>query len=73
MVHEVTSVSNTISRAVDLWVDSILQEYITEFAVDTITSYREAKIIFSKNIAEDICYLLVHGLKLSSMRRVSCG
>ena len=29
LVHEVTNVSNTISRAVDFWVDSILQGYIT--------------------------------------------
>ena len=46
LVHEVTSVSNTISRAIDFWVDSILQGYITEFAVDTITSYTESEIIF---------------------------
>ena len=43
LVREVTSISNTISRAVDFWVDSILQGYITEFAVDTITSYSEAE------------------------------
>ena len=43
MVHEVTSVSNPISRAVDFWVDSILQGYITEFVIDTITSYSEAE------------------------------
>ena len=43
LVCEVTSVSNTIFRAVDFWVDSILQGYITEFEVDTITSYRKAK------------------------------
>ena len=43
LVHEITSISNTISRAVDFWVDSILQGYITEFVVDTITSYSEAK------------------------------
>ena len=43
MVQEITSVSNAISRAVDFWVDSILQGYITEFAIDTITSYSEAK------------------------------
>ena len=41
LVHEVTSVSNFVSRAVDFWVDSILQGYITKFAVDTITSYSE--------------------------------
>ena len=34
---------NSISRAVDFWVDSILQGYITEFVVDTITSYSEAE------------------------------
>ena len=43
LVHEVTSVSNPISRAVDFWVDSILQGYITEFAVDNITSYSEVE------------------------------
>ena len=46
MVREIISVSNTISRAVDFWVDSILQGYITEFAVEAITSYSEAEIIF---------------------------
>ena len=41
LVHKITSVSNTISRDVDFWVDSILQGYITEFVVETITSYSE--------------------------------
>ena len=35
--------SNPISRAVDFWVNGILQGYITEFAVETITSYSEAE------------------------------
>ena len=43
LVHEVTNVSNPISRAVDFWVDSILQGYIIEFTIDTITSYSEAE------------------------------
>ena len=46
MVHEVNSVSNTISRAVNFWVDSILQGYITEFAVEAITSYSEVERMF---------------------------
>ena len=46
LVHEVTSVGNDISRAIDFWVDSILQGYITEFMVETITSYSEVEIIF---------------------------
>ena len=43
LVYEITSVSNTISRAIDFWVDSTLQGYITEFAVEVITSYSEAE------------------------------
>ena len=43
---EVTSVSNTISRVVDFWVDSIFQGYITEFVVEAITSYSEVKSNF---------------------------
>ena len=46
MVREITSVNNTISRAVDFWVDSVLQGYITEFAVETIISYSEAERYF---------------------------
>ena len=46
MIREITSVSKPISRAVDFWVDSILQEYIIEFAVEMITSYSEAERIF---------------------------
>ena len=43
LVHEITNVSNSISRDFDFCIDSILQRYITEFVVDTITSYSEAK------------------------------
>ena len=43
MVREVTYVSNPISRVIEFWVDNILQAYITEFVVDTMTSYSEAK------------------------------
>ena len=46
LVREVTKVSNSIFRAIDFWVDSILQGYITKFAVETITSYSEVKRSF---------------------------
>ena len=46
LVREVTSVSNAISIVIEFWVDSILQGYITEFVVDTITSYSEVERIF---------------------------
>ena len=43
LVREITSVSNPIYRVVDFWVDGILQGYITEFAIETIIAYSEAK------------------------------
>ena len=46
MARDITSVSNTISRVVEFWVESILQGYITEFEVETITSDSEVEIIF---------------------------
>ena len=46
------NISNPISRAVYFWVDNILEGYITEFAVDTITSYSEAERKFFQGIRE---------------------
>ena len=43
LIRELAIVSNPISRAIDFWFDSILKGYITEFAVETITSYSEAE------------------------------
>ena len=43
LIQKVTSVSKSISRAVDFCVDSILQGYMTKFAIDTITSYSEVE------------------------------
>ena len=48
LISEITSVSNPISRAIDFWVNSILQGYITEFAVETINSYSEAEFFFPR-------------------------
>ena len=42
-IQRLKRVSNHISRVVDFWVDSILEEYITDIAVDTIRSYSETK------------------------------
>ena len=61
LVCEITNVSNPISRATDFWVDSILQGYIIEFAVETITSYSEAERNFFEDFEEGICYLSTHG------------
>ena len=50
LVREITSVSNTISRVVDFWVNSILQGYINEFVVETITPYSEAERKFFQGL-----------------------
>ena len=43
LIEQLEEVSNPVSRAVDFWIDSILEGYITEFVVDTITSYNETE------------------------------
>ena len=48
MVREITTVSNTINTAVDFWVDSILQGYITEFSIELIALYSEANFFFPR-------------------------
>ena len=47
-VNCLKSVSNSISRAVDYWFDSIIGGYITEFAVDIVKSYSAAEREFFK-------------------------
>ena len=53
LIRRLKSVSNPMSRVVDLWVDNVLEGYITEFVVDTITSYIEAEIKNLKDHEED--------------------
>jgi hypothetical protein len=42
------SVNNEISRAVDFWTTRTLEAYVTEFAIDTQTSFSEAERRFFK-------------------------
>ena len=43
LIERLKRVNNPTSRDVDFWVDSILEGYIIDFVVDTITSYSEAE------------------------------
>ena len=43
MTQEEAQVSNPISRAVDFWIDSILEGYVSEFTIEAINTYSEAK------------------------------
>ena len=43
MIEELQEVENKTSRAVELWIDSILEGYIDEFTGDTTKSYNEVE------------------------------
>ena len=59
LIRQLKSVSNPVLRAVDFWVDRILQGYIIEFVVDTMTSYSEVERIFFQG---------PHGRYMSSLK-----
>ena len=43
MIERMEGIRNPVLRDVYFWIDSILEGYIIEFVVDTITSYNEAE------------------------------
>ena len=43
LIERLKRVRNPMSMAAYFWIDRILEGYITDFFVDTITSYSEAK------------------------------
>ena len=43
MIEELQEVENKTSRAIELWLDSILEGYIDEFTGDTTKSYNEVE------------------------------
>jgi hypothetical protein len=48
LIKKVKEANNTILRAVDHWFDSTIGGYITEFVVDRVESYSQAKRYFFK-------------------------
>ena len=59
LIERLEGVSNLVSMHVEIWVESILEGYITEFVVDTITTYSEAERNFFQG---------PHGRYLSSLK-----
>jgi len=43
LIQQLKEVSNPISHAIDLWIDSILKDYITNFSIDYTKSYSDAE------------------------------
>ena len=43
LIKKVKRVDNTVSRAINHWFDSTIGGYITEFSIDRVESYSQAK------------------------------
>jgi hypothetical protein len=43
LIHQVNTISNHISLAIDFWLDSVLGGYITDFSIYHTQSYSAAK------------------------------
>ena len=48
LIHTVKSIDNPISWGVDFWLASLLEGFVTEFAVDQRKSFNEAERFFFK-------------------------
>ena len=48
LIHTVRSIDNPFTRAVDFWLASLLEGFVTEFAVDHCKSFSEAERYFFK-------------------------
>ena len=48
LIQKVKRVDNIVSKAVDHWFDNTIGGYITEFVVDRVESYNQAKRYFFK-------------------------
>ena len=48
LIQRLKRTNNPISRAVDFWLISVLEGFVTEFTVDTLKAYNEAERYFLK-------------------------
>ena len=70
MIQQLKEIDNRASRAFEVWLENILEGYITEFAVDRVKSYNDVKGNSSKYQEVGFYYLCNCGLKCSSLKRV---
>ena len=48
LIQILKKTTNPISRAVDFWLNNMLEGFVTKFAVDTLKAYNEVERIFLK-------------------------
>ena len=63
LIQALKETNNKASRAVEIWWDSILEGYITEFVVDTNKSFSEAKREFFSGPRGSFLFLLQLSIK----------
>jgi hypothetical protein len=64
LIHKFKRVDNAISRAIYHWFDSTIGGYITEFVVDRVESYSQAKRYFFKGPRGKILHFLKLRIKM---------
>ena len=56
LIQELQEINNKASQDVEVWLDSILEGYITEFVVDTNMSFSEAEREFFSGPQDSCCH-----------------
>jgi hypothetical protein len=64
LIKKVKKVDNVVSRAVDLWFDNTIGGYITEFSIDRVESYSQAKRYFFKGPRGKFLHFLKFNIKM---------
>jgi hypothetical protein len=64
LIKKVKRVNNVVSRAVDIWFDSTIGGYVTDFSIDRVESYSQAKRYFFKGPRGKFLHFLKLNIKM---------
>jgi hypothetical protein len=64
LIKKVKRVDNIVSRVVDLWFDSTIGGYITDFSIDRVESYSQVERYFFKEPRGKFLHLLKLKIKM---------
>ena len=67
LIEDLQEIDNKASRAVEVWLDNILEGYITEFVVDINKSFKHLSSAYHE---VDYCCLCSHQLNSWSAKKV---
>jgi hypothetical protein len=64
LIKKVKRVDNIVSRAIDIWFDSTIGGYITEFSIDRVESYSQAETYLFKGPRGKFLHFLKLNIKM---------